>query len=207
MPASDPHAGHGGAGGHDMAAARPGIDGTPDIDRVDSFARETGFAGRYQMNLPQGPTGVWTLTRDTMSADSTDPTSDRIVHIDRYSGAVLADVRFQDYSLMGKAMAVGIALHMGLLGLWSVLANTAFCLSVIFLCLSGVVMWWKRRPAGRVGLAPPPMPADMPLWKGAVAVGLVISLAFPMAGITLAVVLLADLLILSRIPALKRAFG
>ena len=87
------------------------------------------------------------------------------------------------------------------------LANTAFCLSVIFLCMSGVVMWWKRRPAGQLRLAAPPMPADMPLWQGAVAVGLVVSLAFPMAGITLAAVLLVDWLILSRVPALKRAFA
>lgn len=207
MPASDPHAGHGGHGGHDHGDAQPGINGTPDMDSVDAYARDIGFDGRYQMNLPQDATGVWTLTRDTMSADSTDPTSDRVVHIDRYSGNMLADVRFQDYSLMGKAMAVGIALHMGLLGLWSVLVNTAFCLSVMFLCVSGVVMWWKRRPAGRIALVPPPMPADMPLWKGAVAVGLVISLAFPMAGITLAVVMALDLLILSRVPALRRAFG
>ncbi len=210
MPASDPHAGHGGHGdhgGHADAGARPGIAGPVDIDSVDAYARRIGFDARYQMNLPQDAAGVWTLTRDTMSADSTDPTSDRVVHIDRYSGDMLADVRFQDYSLMGKAMAVGIALHMGLLGLWSVLANTLFCLSVMFLCISGVVMWWKRRPAGRSGLVPPPMPADMPLWKGAMAVGLVISLAFPMAGITLAVVMLLDVLILSRVPALKRAFG
>lgn len=206
MPASDPHAGHGG-GGHDHGDAEPGIAGTPDIDSVDAYARAIGFDGRYQMNLPQDATGVWTLSRDSMSADSTDPTSDRIVHLDRYSGDKLADIRFQDYSLMGKAMAVGIALHMGLLGVWSVLANTAFCLAVMFLCVSGMVMWWKRRPAGRIGLVPPPMPADMPLWKGAMAVGLVISLAFPMAGITLAVVMALDLLILSRVPVLRRAFG
>ena len=206
MPASDPHPGHGG-GGHDHGDAEPGIAGTPDIDSVDAYARAIGFDGRYQMNLPQDATGVWTLSRDSMSADSTDPTSDRIVHLDRYSGDKLADIRFLDYSLMGKAMAVGIALHMGLLGVWSVLANTAFCLAVMFLCVSGMVMWWQRRPAGRIGLVPPPMPADMPLWKGAMAVGLVISLAFPMAGITLAVVMALDLLILSRVPVLRRAFG
>ncbi len=188
-------------------AGQAGVTGAVDIDGVDALARRIGYEGRYQLNLPQGDTGVWTLSRDSMSTDSVDPTSDRVVHVDQFSGKVLADIRFADYSLMGKAMAVGIALHMGTLGLWSVLANTAFCLSVIFLCVSGVVMWWKRRPAGQLRLAAPPMPADMPLWQGAVAVGLVVSLAFPMAGITLAAVLLVDWLILSRVPALKRAFA
>lgn len=174
------------------------------IDSVDALARQIGFEGRYQMHLPRGATGVWTLSRDSMSTDSLDPTSDRTVHIDRHTGRILADVRYEDYSLMGKAMAVGIALHMGTMGLWSVLANTVVCLMVIFLCVSGVVMWWRRRPAGRLGLAAPPMPSDMPLWKAAVAVGLVIGIAFPLAGLTFAAVLVFDWLVLSRLPRLRR---
>lgn len=189
-----------------------GAEGVPQgtrvtIDTVDALARRIGFQGRYQMNLPRGDTGVWTLSRDSMSTDSLDPTSDRTVHVDQYTGRILADVGYAEYSLAGKAMAVGIALHMGTLGLWSVLANTLFCLSVIFLCVSGMVMWWRRRPAGQSRLAAPPMPRDMPLWKGAIAVGLVIGLAFPLAGLTFATVLALDWLVLSRVPALKHAFS
>lgn len=174
------------------------------VDTIDGLARQIGFDARYQMNLPSGEDGVWTLSRDSMSTDSENPMSDRTVHIDQYTGKILADVRYEDYSLVGKAMAVGIALHMGTLGLWSVLANTVFCLSVLLLCVSGVVMWWKRRPSGAGRLAAPPMPRDMPLWQGAVLVGLAISLAFPLAGITLLTVVALDTLILSRIPRLKR---
>jgi uncharacterized iron-regulated membrane protein len=176
------------------------------IDTMDQLARAIGFDGRYQMNLPSGETGVYTFSRDSMSTDSTDPMSDRTVHVDRYTGNILADVRYEDYSLAGKAMAVGIALHMGTMGLWSVLANTAVCLSVLFLCASSVVMWWKRR-AGGLRLSAPPLPRDMPLWQGATFVALLVSMAFPMAGLTLLVVMALDLLVLSRIPALKRALS
>ncbi len=48
-------------------------------------------------------------------------------------------------------MAVGIALHEGQMGWWNILFNFIFCLSVILVSISGVVMWWKRRPAGRIG--------------------------------------------------------
>lgn len=175
------------------------------VDSMDALAREIGFDARYQMNLPQSETGVWTFSRDSMSTDSLDPTSDRTVHVDQFTGKFLADVRYADYSLFGKAMAVGIALHMGTLGLWSVLANTVFCLAVLLLCVSAVVMWLKRRPQGAGRLAAPPMPRDMPLWQGAVLVGLAVSLAFPMAGIAILTVLVLDYVLLSRVPALRRA--
>ena len=174
------------------------------LDTVDALAREIGFDARYQLSVPQSPTGVWTLSRDSMNTDSLDPTSDRTVHVDQYTGNILADVRYEDYSLAGKAMAVGIALHMGTMGLWSVLANTLICLSVLFLCLSSVILWWKRRPSGANRLAAPPFPREMPLWQGAVLVGLGVSMAFPMAGIALLTVLALDVLILSRLPQVRR---
>jgi uncharacterized iron-regulated membrane protein len=51
-----------------------------------------------------------------MDADTHNPFGDHTVHIDRYTGKVLADIRFADYRLAGKAMAVGIALHEATLG-------------------------------------------------------------------------------------------
>ena len=186
-------------------AGLAGVDGAVTIDTVDALAREIGFDARYQLNVPSGETGVWTLGRDSMSTDSTSPTTDRTVHVDQYTGNILADVRYADYSLAGKAMAVGIALHMGTLGLWSVLANSLICLMVLFLCVSSVILWWKRRPAKAGRLSAPPMPREMPLWQGAVLVGLGVSMAFPMAGLALLTVLALDMLILSRLPTLRRS--
>lgn len=186
-------------------AGNIGVVGPVTLDSVDQLARTIGFDARYQLNLPSEDTGVWTLSRDSMSTDSTAPTTDRTVHVDQYSGKILADVRYADYSLAGKAMAVGIALHMGTLGLWSVLANTLVCLSVLFLCASSIVLWWKRRPSKAGRLAAPPMPRELPLWQGAVLVGLGVSMLFPMAGIALLSVLALDIFVLSRLPKLRHS--
>jgi uncharacterized iron-regulated membrane protein len=192
------------ASGSDLGAARL-AEGVPvTLDTIVAFARQIGFDNRFQLNVPGGETGVWTISRDSMSNDSTHPTEDRTVHIDQYTGKILADVKFADYSVYGKGMAVGIALHEGDMGWWNVALNTIFCLSVIFVSVSGAVMWWMRRPSKARRLAAPPMPRDMPLWQGAVFIGLAVSLAFPMAGLTLLAVLALDVLILSRIPALRR---
>ena len=111
-----------------------GVTGAVTLNSVDQLARAIGFDARYQLNLPRGETGVSTISRDSMSTDSTAPTTDRTVHVDQYTGKILADIRYADYSLAGQAMAVGIALHMGTLGFWSVLANSLICLSVLFFC-------------------------------------------------------------------------
>lgn len=177
------------------------------LDSVAAFAASQGFVGRFQVNLPGDETGVWTVSHDSMSNDGPDPSADRTIHIDQYTGNVLADVGFGDYSAYAKAMAYGIAFHEGDMGLWNLVLNAVFCLSVIFLSVSGLVMWWIRRPSGAPRLAAPPLPANLPMWKGAVLLGLLVSLAFPLVGLTLLAVLALDLLVISRLPGLKRALS
>ena len=179
--------------------------GTPVmLETVVTLARAIGFDGRVQVTKPSDPTGVWTLSRDSMSYDSPDPTADRTVHIDQYTGKVLADVRYEDYPWVGKAMAVGIALHEGQMGPWNIAANIAFCLAVIFLCVGSVVMWWIRRPVKAGRLAAPPLPTEVPVTGWMVLALLVLSLAIPVLGLTLLAVLALDLVVLQAIAPLKR---
>lgn len=196
MPAS------GSTGG--VVGVAPGV--AVDIDSLASLAKAVGFNARYRISYPKGETGVWTINQDTMSSDAADPFSDRTVHVDRYTGHILASVSFEDYSLAGKAMAVGIPLHMGLTGLWNLMLNTVICLSVIFLSLSSVVLWWKRRPSrGGVRLFAPQVPSNLPHWRSAMLVMLAVSLFFPLVGLTLIAVLAMDILVISRIAPLARA--
>ena len=177
------------------------------IDTVDRFAREIGFVGRYQLNLPQGSTGVWTISQDSMSYDMKNPMADRTVHIDRYSGNILADIRFDDYNAFGKFMAAGIAIHMGTIGWWSVLANILFCLSVIAICVSGYVMWWQRRPRHsneKVGLNPPARDLQFSIWWPFAITLLVVAIIFPTALIAIVVIGLLDFLVISRVGFLQK---
>lgn len=184
----------------------PGVPVT--IDSIASLAEEIGFNARFRVAYPSGESGVWTINQDTMSADAEDPFSDRTVHVDQYTGRVLANVSFADYPLAGKAMAVGIPLHMGLVGLWNLILNTLVCLSVIFLCVSGLMMWWLRRPKGSAfRVFAPKTPENLPHWRGAMILMLFLSLAFPLVGVTLLTVLVLDYLIVKRVPMLRRALG
>jgi uncharacterized iron-regulated membrane protein len=187
-------------------AGTAAVTGPVTIDSVTAFAGTLGFDRRYQLNLPGDETGVWTISHDSMSNDGPSPSADRTIHIDQYTGNVLADVRYADYSVYAKAMAWGIAFHEGDLGAWNLALNTLFCLSLVLVSVSGVVMWVKRRPTG-VRLGAPPRPEDIPYAKGALLITLAMSLAFPMLGLTLLAVIVLDLLVLSAVPPLKRALS
>lgn len=176
------------------------------LETIDRYAREIGFKGRYQVNLPQGETGVWTLTQDSMSYDANSPFIDRTVHLDQYSGKKLADIRYGDYNWFGKFMAVSIALHMGTLGAWSIAANVVFCLAVIGICISGCMMWWKRRPQNAVGLMPPGQKTDLPVWWAMAMPLLLAAVAFPTAIMVIAFFWLLDILLIKRIPCLQKWF-
>ncbi|WP_295813239.1 PepSY domain-containing protein [uncultured Nitratireductor sp.] len=195
------------ASGSDAGTSGLSDAGPYNFDQIVAFGRALGYEGRFRVSTPRGETGVWTLAQDSMSNDSTSPTADRTVHVDQYTGNVLADVRFADYSPAGKAMAVGIAFHEGDMGLWNLGLNTVLCLSVVLLSVSGVVMWWMRRPSRSLRLAAPPLPADLPLWKGAVVLMLLVSLLFPLVGITLLTLLALDVLVIQRIKPLARLLG
>jgi uncharacterized iron-regulated membrane protein len=173
-------------------------EGTPvKLDSVYLLGRAIGFTGRFQVAPPGDENGVWTLSQDSMSYDSTNPTADRTVHIDQYSGKILADVKFADYPFFGKAMAVGIALHEGQLGWWNVAFNAAFCLSIITMCLSGVLMWWKRRPIGQ--LAAPRYPRDFKLTMGVGVIAVVLGAAFPLGGLAILLFAVIDFLMPKRL--------
>lgn len=170
--------------------------GSVNLDTVASYARANGFTEQFRINAPQDEGGVYTISADSMDADTHDPFGDRTIHIDRYTGKILADVRFADYGLAGKAMAVGIALHQANLGWWNTALNTLFCLSVITMAASGAVMWWKRRPAGRLGA--PLYPKNYRAPVAIIVIALAVSAVFPLTGIAIVAFAIIDFLLPRR---------
>jgi uncharacterized iron-regulated membrane protein len=166
------------------------------LQSVNLIGRTIGFEGRYQIALPADDKGVWTLSQDSMSYDSTNPMADRTVHIDQYTGKILADVKFADYPFFGKVMAVGIALHEGQLGWWNVALNATFCLTVLLACVSGIMMWWKRKPAGELGS--PKYPRDYRISITMGVLGAILAVAFPLGGLAILVFAAIDFFLPKR---------
>ena len=80
------------------------------------------------------------------------------------------------------------------------------CLAIIAMCVTGPLMWWRRRPRGTGRLGAPrgrmPLRSTPLLVVGLVALGVFL----PLFGLSLVAVLLLDQLVLRRVPALAGWF-
>ncbi|MBN9411458.1 MAG: PepSY domain-containing protein [Burkholderiales bacterium] len=184
-----PHAQHPSHGTHPPGGA-PVEDGASSASiglnaALDAFGR-LGLPPGTPIVLPRGPQDTYTAM---LFPD--DVRGQRVVHLDRYSGAVLADVGYRDYGVAGRAIEWGINIHTGLQFGWiNQLVMLVACLSIIGLAVSAAVMWWKRRPAGR--LAAPPRRANDRAAAGALAVAALLGILYPLLGASMLVALAVD---------------
>lgn len=191
VPMSDEHLHHAGPTSWSLEQARVpesvakatapiGLDAA--VARFDAL----GLARGYAINLPGGPTGVY-----TGSVYPKDLSRQRVIHLDQYSGEPLIDMSFADYGPLGKGLEWGINVHMGQeFGLANQLLMLAVCLAIILLAVSAAMMWWKRRPAGSLGV--PPLPPERPVLYGVFALLCVGGVIFPLVGASLLAMLLLD---------------
>jgi uncharacterized iron-regulated membrane protein len=167
------------------------------LDTIAQWANVNGFTNQFRISIPADEKGVFTVAYDARNQDSASPSGDRFVHIDQYTGNILADVRFADYPVIGKAMAWGIALHKGMVGKVNFVFNLVYLALVLMLCISGSVMWWKRRPAGT--LAAPLYPRDYRLTAGVGIIAIVLGAAFPLGGLAIIIFAIIDILLPKRL--------
>jgi uncharacterized iron-regulated membrane protein len=201
MPQSSPTEHH--AGPNETAQAGVLAGAGVNLDSMVALAQAQGAPPGFSVSFPEDKTGVYTV-----SAFPDDPTQEVTLHIDQYSGKVLADVRWHDYGLVPKAVEMGTSIHMGKYFGWgNQLLMLLAALIVILLSLSGAVMWWQRRPKGIGWISAPALPAHVQHWKVPLAIVAVLGVVFPLVGLSLVTVLLLDYFVLSRVPALKRVFS
>ncbi len=186
MPVSGAHTEHMAHAAHSKGPAAPGISLQEAVDTATARNVEPG----YSITLPTTAEGVFTVA---VFAD--DPRNDATLHVDQYTGQVLADVRWQHYGNVARATEMSVMLHEGkLFGSLNQIAILLVCLMILLSSVSGLVIWWKRRPQGRLGV--PPLRHALPTWKTGVAIMLALAIVFPLVGASLIAVWFIDRLVL-----------
>lgn len=185
LPASHEHAGHGETmhAAPDTAPAAGAIG----VDRAVALFAARGVGDRYRLVLPQGAQGVYSAVRLRSARDS-----QRVVHLDQYSSRVLQDLGVNEVGAVSRVTDWGVSVHQGIEYGWPNQLLMLFgCLALMLSCVSGVVIWWKRRPAGQ--LAAPRRKDGERLALGVLAIAIVLGLVFPLLGASMVVAAVADL--------------
>lgn len=149
------------------------------LDQVVRLAREKGLQGQLKIRLPLGKKGAYNLIKE---AD--DPAKRIVLQVDQYSAEVIQLIRWQDNPSLEKAVAIGIKLHRGdYFGLANQLLGLLTALALVVISITAVIMWWRRKPKGSLGIPQKTMLDDMPVWFVPVMLFFVIFL--PLLGLSL----------------------
>jgi len=154
-----------------------------ELNRAVAAATRLDFAPPVLVSPPGKEARGWTIASD--AADR--PLRAQAV-VDGATGAVLARKDFARRHWIDRAVGYGIATHEGqLFGIANQVLITATALMLMTLSVSGGVLWWRRRPSGRLGA---PMVLSRLRFGGAlIAMIVTLGLAMPLFGVSLLMVL------------------
>lgn len=120
-----------------------------DINSVISVIEQKNFQHDYEIEFPWGVSGTFAVMPLRHGGTANDTS---YLFIDQYSGDVRKDIGWNDIGVIGRATSWGIRLHEGrLFGRLNQILNLIAVLVLISMSITGVFMWFQRKPKGQLG--------------------------------------------------------
>jgi len=193
------HAQHAGWGRHSTTLGGP--EAFVAIDKMVATVAPLRLRNPVLVSPPMRAGGNWTAKSDTR---------DRPLRVDLVldgdTGAVLSRTQFDSKPWLDRVIGTGIAAHEGqLFGFANQLVSLFTVMGLVTLSLSGLVMWWRRKPEAVLG-APKAVPG-VRFSAGLIAILFAFGLYFPFLGGSMILVGLAERLVLRRIPIARHWLG
>ena len=190
-------AGHVHASGADGAAVR--FDPSA-LDRVVAVARTLDLASPVLVSPSGQRSEHWTAKSDAANRPLR---ADVVLDAD---GRVLQRTTFAQRPLVDRVVGYGVAAHEGqLFGAMNQALGVFTAIGLVIICVSAVQLWWRRRPAGTLGARASIAGRRVPLLL--VAVVVLLAIALPLLGITLAVLMVIERQVLRRVAPISRFLG
>jgi uncharacterized iron-regulated membrane protein len=195
-----------GEGASPVPRSKAEPDGTEPVgvDAAVAAAEARGLAHPMTVVVPADEGGVYSVLGHAFH----DPSAEATVHVDQFTGTPVASYGYDDYPALAKVVSQGIALHEGRrFGSANFVVSALFCVAVMFMCVAGPVMWWRRRPKGDRSMAAPRGRLTVRSGPFAVAGLVLLGVALPLFGASLVAVVFLDQVLLRRVPPLRRFFN
>lgn len=178
------------------------------LDKMDNYARAERLAFPAIITPPGAPGrfGAPGVQAWTIRSEGKVPLSNMLIRYDLTGEREISREGFADAHAIDRAVAYGIAWHEGRLFGWvNQLIGLLTAAGLVTLCVSGFIMWRRRKPDAVLGA--PPRSSLPPRIGGVAAILLILALLLPLLAASLLVLWLFDWLILPRLPLLARWLG
>lgn len=196
------------------ASYAPEADGTAPapiaLDTVAQIAEDEGMRPGWSVYFPAndvdeaGNPVYGTFTVSNSWPRKTSEAKD--LFLDQFTGETRATQAVYGWGSVQVGMDTLVSTHMGTqLGLLTRIAMTALCVLAIWSSISALMMFWRRRRPGTLGL--PRRPLDVRLERGAILVAVALGIIYPLWGVVALVVLGIDRFVIRRVAPLRRTFG
>lgn len=197
MPMMDEHAEHMGHGNHGHIAAGD----YSALNTVLPSVEPLHLAFPVLISPPKHTGEPWLAKSDSQDRVLRDQ-----VTVSPVAGAILTRQNFNERPWIDRIVGAGVAMHEGHLYGWlNQLVNLCTAAGLFVLCVSAVVLWWRRRPESVLGA--PVKLASARLGVGFAVLTCCLALYLPLFGLTLVATLLVERAILRRLPAARRWLG
>lgn len=174
------------------------------VDAALAEAGRHGLAHPMTIVLPADANGVYSVIGYAFNK----PSAESTVHVNQYTGETIAEYGYKDYPLLAKAVDQGIALHEGRrFGTANLVVSAAFCIAVMFMCIAGPMMWWRRRPKGSGTMGAPRGRLNYKTGPIAVVGLVLLGAGLPLFGASLVAIVVLDQVVLRRVGPLRRFFN
>ena len=147
-------------------------------------ANEEGMHHGFTIDFPWAANGTYAIT----TSHHADLAQIAYLFFDRRDASLIDAYHWNDLGKVGRATSIGVAFHLGrLFGEWNQWLNLLAVLMVIFLCISGPIMWWKRKPANAFGA--PSVPTQQRVTLPIAVLIAILGILLPLFGISLLLIL------------------
>lgn len=177
------------------------------LDDVNSIAKAENMVPGYAIIMPFNTTEDGITTYGSYTVVNAWPqklSEQRTLYLDQFTGSTITNGTAAQDGALSRLTSFGIAMHMGnQYGVLTRIIATIACLGILTSITTGILMWWKRRPAGKSGLPRPasadtrrdtPRQAVLAVAVAAVVLGIV----YPAFGVTLLAVVGVELVLAAR---------
>tara|TARA_R110000850_G_scaffold107453_5_gene219034 strand:- start:24513 stop:25889 length:1377 start_codon:yes stop_codon:yes gene_type:complete len=127
-----------------------------------------------------------------------DKNSLRTVSVNQYTGEKFSILDPPDLPFLYRVRLWAVSIHMGkIFGMPTKILAMIASLGLLGLSVTGIWMWWKRRPTGRSGFPRAPLPQSLPAWGWALMI--VVGILLPVAGVSILLICLLDWICFSQL--------